>query len=183
MLGEEGEQVSVGNQSEAVGTQQTLDLRGPLLIHPYWRNRQERGRMATWSKHACRYLRAYYQGRDPAKEGTEGGAVRVFGCWLGSTHQNGGVNSTKVLLHDGEVVKTVLCVLSFGLKESFYSLDCVLTELVTNFKNSWEKEQRKSSYDVGNSNPSAVFPYITRFTYFVTTAPSVLKMEEIHGCE
>lgn len=48
--------------------------------------------------------------------------MRVFGCWLGSTHQNGGVNNTKVLLYDVEVVKTILCVLSFGLNESFYSL-------------------------------------------------------------
>lgn len=56
------------------------------------------------------------------KRGLKEGAVRVFGCWLGSTHQNGGVNNTKVLLYDVEVVKTILCVLSFGLNESFYSL-------------------------------------------------------------
>lgn len=101
----------------------------------------------------------------------------MFGCWLGSTHQNGGVNSTRVLLYDVEVVKTVLCILSFGFK------DCLLSEFIMDSKNSWEKEQRKSSYYIWNSNPSAVFPYITRFTYFVTTAPSIFKTEEMHGYE
>lgn len=46
MLGEEGEEVVVGYQSKAVGTQ-TLSLRGFLLICPYWRNRKEQGRMTT----------------------------------------------------------------------------------------------------------------------------------------
>lgn len=101
-----------------------------------------------------------------------------MGVW-----QNGGMNSTEVLLYNVEVVKTTLCVHPFGLKESFYALDCLLTEIIMNSKNSWEKEQRKSFYYIWNSNPSAVFPYITRFTYFVTTAPSVPKTEEIHGYE
>lgn len=86
-------------------------------------------------------------------------------------------------MYDVEVVKTALCDLSFGLKGSFCSLDCLLTEIIMNSKNSREKEQRKSSYYIWNSNPSAVFPYIIRFTYFVTTAPSILKTEKIHGYE